>query len=108
MAEHDYRSDKPGERRDYGEEAGERFGRTASAMRDGMVGGVHGMQQVAEESVHMLRDVAADAVRSAGQVGFVALDTARGLLIGAADGLREVATHLVPGRRGEQPPERRP
>ncbi|MGE5502950.1 MAG: hypothetical protein ACM31L_00875 [Actinomycetota bacterium] len=105
MAEYDYRSDKPGERRDYDQEAADRVNRTASAMREGMVGGVHGVQQVAEESVHMLRDVASDAVRSAGQIGFVAIDTARGLLIGAADGLREVAAHLM---RREPPPERRP
>lgn len=70
----------------------------ATVMRDGVIGGVH-----------LVRDVAADTVRSAGEVGVVAVGAARDLLVGVADGLRDVIGHAVPWtRRGggdKQPPE---
>lgn len=80
---------------------------TAAAMRDSVIGGIHGTQSVASEGVHLVRDVAADTVRAAGEVGYVAIDTARGLLVGVADGLREVVTHVIPWRgiRSQEAPK---
>jgi len=43
----------------------------------------------------MIRDVASDTVRAAGEVGTVAVGTTRDLLVGVADGLRDVFTHIV-------------
>jgi hypothetical protein len=81
----------------------------ASTVRDGLIGGVHGAQQVAEEGVAMIRDVATDTLRAAGEVGYVAIDTTRGLLMGVADGLKDVVTHVVPwGARKGEPPKAEP
>ncbi len=91
---------------------GEKATRGAAAMREGVVGGRQGVEKVAEEGVHLVRDVATDTVRAAGEVGLVAIDTARSLLVGVADGLRDVVGHANPwrmrGEAGKEPPEQRP
>ena len=73
----------------------------AASVRDGLIGGVHGAHSVANEGLGMIRDVASDTVRAAGEVGAVAVDTTRGLLVGVADGLRDVVTHIASYRHSE-------
>ncbi|MCR6630549.1 MAG: hypothetical protein NVV74_11130 [Magnetospirillum sp.] len=85
------------------------LGRTAESVRSGVVGGLDGVHSVATESVNMVRDVASDTVRAIGDVGTVAIGTTHDLLVGVADGLRDVITHVLPfgsGRR--QPPAEQP
>ncbi|MDA8230694.1 MAG: hypothetical protein M0006_05090 [Magnetospirillum sp.] len=86
-----------------------RGARAAAAMRDSLIGGVHGAQTVMSEGVHMVRDIASDTLRAAGDVGSVAVDTTRHLLVDVADGVRDILTHIIPFRtgRGEGPGERK-
>jgi len=72
-------------------------------VREGLIGGMHGVHTVASEGVGLIRDVATETVRAAGAVGALTVDTARGLLVGMADGLRDVLGRLA--RRDAQPPE---
>ena len=58
--------------------------------------GMQGIHSAAHEGVALIRDVATDTVRAAGDVGIVAVDTTRHLLVGVADGVRDVLAHIVP------------
>jgi hypothetical protein len=92
-------------------EGTQRAATTAENVKSGMTGGLDNVHSVATEGVYMVRDVTSDAIRAIGEVGNVAIDTTHGLLLGIADGLRDVITHIVPfeaSRRQPPPPTQRP
>lgn len=66
---------------------------------EGRLGGIH---NVATEGVFLVRDVASDTVRAVGDVGVVAVDTTHDLLVGVADGLRDVIAHVIPFGRSSR------
>lgn len=74
--------------------------------------GMEGIHSAAHDGVNLVRDVATDTVRAAGDVGLAAVDTTRHLLVGVADGVRDVLAHIVPfewaGRETRGPGERKP
>ena len=78
----------------------------------GMGDRMQGIHSAAHEGVALIRDVATDTVRAAGDVGIAAVDTTRHLLVGVADGVRDVLAHIVPfavlGGRGGSEPRREP
>lgn len=57
---------------------------------------LHGVHDATHEGVALVRDVASDTVRAVGEVGQVAVGTTRDLLVGLADGVRDVLTHIIP------------
>lgn len=77
-------------------------------VRDTATGVIHTTGTIAGEGIHVVRDVATETLHAVGDVGDAAVGTARGLLVGVAGGIRDVASTLL-GRRpppggGQQPP----
>lgn len=82
-------------------------GQVFGFVRDTATGLMTTTGTVAGEGIHLVRDVANETLHAVEDVGTTAVGTARGLLVGVAGGIRDVAGTLF-GRRTGGGEEHRP